>query len=85
MLTYNSARGVYETTLLLKQGYYSYTYVTREMNDLKGKATATQTDGDYWETENVYTVLVYYQSFSDRHESLVGVATINSRTNKSFF
>lgn len=84
-LTYNAKKGVYEKTLLLKQGYYSYTYVTKVMNDANAKATASQTDGDYWETENVYTVLVYYQSFSDRHESLVGVVNINSRTNKSFF
>lgn len=85
MLTYNAEKGVYETTLLLKQGYYSYTYVTKDINDPKGTATSSQTDGDYWETENAYTILVYYQSFSDRYESLVGMVTLNSRTNKSMF
>ncbi len=85
MLTYNAEKGVYEKTLLLKQGYYSYTYVTKDSNDPNGVATATQTDGDYWETENVYTILVYYQAFSDRHESLVGMVTLNSRTNKTMF
>ena len=29
--------------------------------------------------ENTYTVLVYYRSFSDRADELVGAITINSR------
>ena len=29
-MTYNAEKGVYEKTLFLKQGYYSYTYVTKD-------------------------------------------------------
>jgi hypothetical protein len=41
---------VYEKTLLLKQGYYSYTYVTKEQNTRISNADVLQTDGSFWET-----------------------------------
>ncbi|HEX8356789.1 MAG TPA: DUF5103 domain-containing protein, partial [Segetibacter sp.] len=77
-MTYNTKDGVYEKTLLLKQGYYSYTYVTKNAGDQQGIALTEQTDGDYWETENDYTVLIYYRSLSGRHDELIGVTTVNS-------
>jgi hypothetical protein len=77
-MTYNAERGVYERTLYLKQGYYSYTYVARDAKDKKGDALLEQTDGNYWETENDYTVLIYYRSLSGRHDELIGVSTVNS-------
>ncbi|WP_153797460.1 DUF5103 domain-containing protein [Foetidibacter luteolus] len=77
-LNYNANLGVYEKTLLLKQGYYTYTYVTKDLKDGK-PADATQTDGNYWETENDYTILVYYRDLSGRHDQLVAVTTVNSR------
>jgi hypothetical protein len=82
MMEYNPALGVYEKELLLKQGYYSYTYLTKDINS--NIPTVDQTDGNYWETENDYTVLVYYRSLSGRHDELVGVTTVNSRLNKGF-
>ena len=77
-MTYNAAKGIYERTLYLKQGYYSYTYVTRASKSRNNSAETEQTDGNYWETENDYTVLVYYRSLSGRHDELIGVATVNS-------
>ncbi len=77
-MTYNANKGVYEKTLFLKQGYYSYTYVTRDANRRNAVALTEQTDGNYWETENDYTVLVYYRSLAGRHDELIGVSTINS-------
>lgn len=76
-MTYNAADGVYEKTLLLKQGYYSYLYGTA-VSDSQPTVTDI-TEGDYWETENTYTVLVYFQSFSDRAPRLVACTTISSR------
>lgn len=77
-MTYNATKGVYEKTLYLKQGYYTYTYVTRDAKNAKSTPLVEQTDGNYWETENDYTVLVYYRSLSGRHDELIGVSTINS-------
>ena len=39
-------------------------------------------EGDYWETENGYTILMYYKSFTDRADQLIGIGKINSRTDK---
>lgn len=84
-LTYNASLGVYETTLLLKQGYYTYAYVTKDNNTKNAKPEFTETEGNYLETENYYTILVYYRSFSDRSDRLVGTTTINSRQSRSNF
>jgi hypothetical protein len=78
-MAYDAVKGVYTKTLLLKQGYYSYTYVTKDNKNKNARADASLTDGNYWETENEYSVLFYYRSFSSRHDELVGITTINSR------
>lgn len=76
-MTFNPARGMYETHLLLKQGYYDYTYLLTDKNNI---ADRTEVDGDYFEAENVYTILVYYKSFAGRNDELIGAATIDSRS-----
>lgn len=78
-MNYNQERKVFEKTLLLKQGYYYYTYVTKVLNDKNAVAQTADTEGDFSETENSYTILVYYRSFSDRADQLVSAVTIDSR------
>lgn len=81
-LNYNSEKGLYETHLLLKQGYYDYTYLTQDY----GRPPQTSTvDGNYYETENVYTILVYYRPFGGRADELIGVSTVNSRSDRQGF
>ncbi len=77
-MEYNSERGVYEKSLYLKQGYYSYTYVTRDAGNRRASIETETTDGNYWETENDYTVLIYYRSLAGRHDELIGISTVNS-------
>ncbi|MBC7650647.1 MAG: DUF5103 domain-containing protein, partial [Deinococcales bacterium] len=81
-LTYNVVKGVYEKTLFLKQGFYDYSYVTKDGRPQKGNPPSIATDGSNWETENNYTVFIYYRSYSQRHDELVGITTINSRTGR---
>lgn len=77
-MEYDAANGVYKKSLFLKNGYYSYAYVTKDVK-AKHAATLTElTDGNFWETENDYTILVYYRSIMGRHDELVGLTTINS-------
>jgi len=78
-MKFNAEKGTYETHLFMKQGYYDYTYVAADKNN---PAIHTELDGNYYETENLYTILVYYKSFSDRAEELIGVATLDSRTDQ---
>lgn len=84
-MEYDAARGVYTKTAFLKQGYYSYTYVTKSDKHPEEKADPSLTEGNYWETENEYTILFYYRSFSSRHDELVGIRSVNSRNERQVF
>ena len=81
-MTYNAEKGIYEKAMFLKQGYYSYTYVTKDAGNRRAAPQTAQTDGNYWETENDYTVLIYFRSIAGRHDELIGVTTINSVNNR---
>lgn len=78
-LAFDPAKGLYQTHLLLKQGYYDYTYMAVDKNN---PAVRTQLDGNYFETENVYTILVYYKSFIGRADELIGVVSLDSRADQ---
>ncbi len=81
-MTFNSDKGYYEGKQFLKQGYYSYGYKLVDKNDATKQ---TDLDGNYWETENNYTVLIYYKSFTDQSDQLIGIAKISTRTDRPGF
>ena len=76
-MAFNADRGAYEKTLLLKQGYYNYMYATLPTGK-SGYPDMSQTEGNFWGTENSYTILVYYKSFGARADELIGYTTISS-------
>ncbi len=78
-MVFNTEKGIYECQAFLKQGYYNYTYIAVDKNKV---ANRRDLEGDYWETENGYTILMYYKSFTDRADQLIGIGKINSRTDK---
>jgi hypothetical protein len=79
-MTYNGAEGAYEATLFLKQGYYNYLYGVVPQG---GHALdMSNTEGDWWETENDYTILVYYRPLGGRSDELVGLRVLNSLQNR---
>ena len=78
-MRFNESTGMYEVSVYMKQGYYSYTYLLEDEN---GIDFTNKLEGNYWETENNYTVLVYYKSFTDRTDQLIGVGEINSRRDR---
>ena len=79
-LKYNTDKNEYQINKVLKQGYYNYDYI---LVDKKDPTQITYTNGDFFETQNMYTILVYYKSFSDQTDQLIGVTNINSRDNSS--
>lgn len=81
-MKFNAEKGMYEGQQFLKQGYYSYGYTLVDKND---PTKRTDLEGNYWETENNYTILVYYKSFTDQSDQLIGVANIDSRTDRPGF
>jgi hypothetical protein len=70
------ARGKFYTHLFLKQGVYDYEYVW--VDKATQKPDNTFLEGNYFETENKYQVLVYYHPPTARWEELVGYLVVNS-------
>jgi hypothetical protein len=78
-MKYNAERLGYEAVLYLKQGYYNYEYGFLE----NGKTAVDETliEGMHFETENEYTIYVYYQQQGVYYDQLIGVGHINSAKN----
>lgn len=74
--------GAYQVSAFLKQGYYDYTYITLDRTARNPKPQYEFTEGNYWESENVYTILVYYRPLGGRADELIGVTEVNSLTGK---
>ena len=62
----------FKANILLKQGFYNYTFATKETN---GNSNTNDVNGSFYETENEYTVIVYYKPFGSFFERVVGVGT----------
>lgn len=76
-LAYNPETMAYEKTILLKQGYYNYLYLWRYQRQEDGSTQLTE--GNHSETENEYTILIYYHDRSTFSDRLVGYKVVNSR------
>jgi hypothetical protein len=76
MMTYNPQKRGYETEMYLKQGFYNYMYLFLENNSLKGDVTYVE--GNHFETQNEYMILVYYRQPGSVYDELIGVSVINT-------
>jgi hypothetical protein len=76
-MEYNARTEAYEKAVMLKQGLYNYQYAFKK----KGGAQTTlqETEGNFFETENEYTIAVYYRPIGTRYDRLIGSKTIRSR------
>lgn len=74
-MEYNPAKYRFEAEVLLKQGVYNYHYVVREFDT--GKTDEVRMEGSHFETENYYTILVYYRPITSRNAELIGISHIN--------
>ncbi|MEM6877282.1 MAG: hypothetical protein AAF544_01885, partial [Bacteroidota bacterium] len=79
-MVWNPAIRAYVGKTLVKQGFYNYWYVTQDRNGNENDFNLTDTEGNFDETENDYTVLVYYRPMGSRFDQLVGATTVNSVT-----
>jgi hypothetical protein len=70
LMTYDSDKAQYQCTMLLKQGWYNYEYIfLREGEKRTGPSFF---EGNHYETENEYLILVYYRNPVDRYDRLAG-------------
>lgn len=75
LLEYNNITGTYETARLFKQGYYDYKYVFLR-ND--GSLDEGVISGNFANTENDYSVIIYYHPPAARYSRIIGLGNENS-------
>jgi hypothetical protein len=74
-MRYDEQRHAYECGVLLKQGYYNYQF--RQL-DADGIGRTARTEGDFYQTENEYLILVYHRPQGARYDALVGAKAVHS-------
>ena len=62
-LEWNDDLGMYEGSVMLKQGYYEYQMVWDD---------GSCVTGDYYETRNSYAILTYFRQRGSRYDQLCG-------------
>lgn len=72
LMTYNEEAECYEASVLLKQGYYDYQYITADGSTL-------HTMNDFWQTENEYQTFIYYTELGGRYDRIVAYTCVNTR------
>jgi hypothetical protein len=75
-MEYNTEKGVYEKAILIKQGFTNFEYSAVKPNGTLDFENAI--DGNFYQTENEYTVLVYYRENTDRYDHVIGKGTATS-------
>ena len=75
-MSYDPQLGGYLCQLLLKQGYYNFLFVTADLDT--GLVSGALTEGNHWETENLYRIYFYYYNALKGYDELVGYATCNA-------
>lgn len=72
-MRYDATLGAYIGSVLVKGGYVSYRYSDQESGE-------NQVMGDYYQTENEYTIFCYRRRLGEKFDRLVGVGTCSSNT-----
>jgi hypothetical protein len=75
-MIYNQESGLFEARIMFKQGFFNYTYVAVDKNY---RINPYKVEGSFYQTENEYTVIVYYRKFGDRYDQAIGLGTTNSK------
>lgn len=80
-MEYDSQSDSYRNTRLFKQGFYNYKYV---LVNRDGSVDEGAVSGDFWQTENDYTVIVYFRDLGGRYDRIIGVGGANSTQINSY-
>lgn len=75
-MDYDPNEGIYSKALLIKQGFTNYQYVLANNKQQINQKDAI--DGNFYQTENDYYVLVYYKGTTDRYDRIIGIGKANS-------
>jgi hypothetical protein len=77
-MEFNNRNNKLEAFIKLKQGFYNYKYVIKHDLDIKTKFNNGEVGGNFDETENSYSILVYYRDFGERYDRVVGFGKASS-------
>jgi hypothetical protein len=72
-MIFDPSTNYYNANFLLKQGFYNYTFVTKSWDTI---ISESEIRGNFSETENIYTVIVYHKAFGALFDRVIGVGTI---------
>jgi Domain of unknown function (DUF5103) len=75
-MQYSDDAHMYYLEAFLKQGYYNYQYVVVDRNT--GQPDPDGFEGNWFETGNQYTILMYFRPFAARYDRLMGAVTLDS-------
>jgi hypothetical protein len=76
MMDYNPIKGLYEKAVLIKQGFTNFKYTVADSKGVIDNKNAI--DGNFYQTENDYSILVYYRENTGRYCRVIGKGTANS-------
>jgi len=80
-MEYNKESGYYEKAVLIKQGFVNFEYT---LTDKKGNVDSENAiDGNFFQTENQYNIIVYYRGNNDRYDRVIGHGTTSSKIIKN--
>jgi hypothetical protein len=78
-LTYNFDDSTYRGSVLMKQGFYNYTFATV---DEFGNVDTNEINGSFFQTENQYTVIVYFKPFGSLYDRVIGMGSVSFNQNR---
>jgi hypothetical protein len=75
-MLYDNQKRQYECTMQLKQGWYNYEYVFQKNGS--HSLYPSEFEGNHYETENDYLVLIYYRNPRERYDRIIGTSITNT-------
>lgn len=69
-MIFDAKKNIWTATILLKQGFYNYKFVKKIKNKIQTKGLS----GSFFQTQNTYTVVVYYKKMGDFMQKIIGVS-----------
>ena len=66
----------YLCQLLLKQGYYNFLFAIADRDT--GRVSTELTEGNHWDTDNLYKIYFYYFNAAKGYDELIGYTTLTS-------
>ncbi|MEG1748071.1 MAG: DUF5103 domain-containing protein [Tannerellaceae bacterium] len=79
LMVYNAASQQYEKSVLMKEGSYNYQYLFVPTGSAVGQTAPIE--GNYYQTENEYTIVAFYRPMGARYDRLIGMTTVKNALN----